>query len=175
MNIKSKIKKHDNEIKYSIVAIIFIVFVFIVTITFLEINLKYKGTTDVRNNYYDIKLLNPTIDYNTTSTIKIDNDTNTVSIKINDLNIYTKGNSFNIEMYNIGNIDATIGDIIINNIDTNVDKNKVDIKLSVNKNDSIDASEKKMLNILIKYNEIDPSDEDYFNFNINFYYREIVK
>ena len=175
MSFKSKLEKRKDEIKYSALILVFILFIFTITITFLEVNLRERGSSDIRNNYYDINMLNATIDFETTSKIKLDNDTGNIKILVNDLKEYVNGNSFSLELYNIGNIDAEINEILATYIDTNVDIDKVKVELSLNKGTIIKASEKKMLKIMIKYNEDKPSIEDFYNFNVQITYKEVKK
>lgn len=161
--------------KYSLVIFVFIVFVFFICFTYLELNYKIKGTGNIKNNYYDINFNNVMIDYETSTTVKIDNDNNTLSIKVNDLDKYTKGNSISVEMYNIGSIDALIKNINLVNIDTNVKSENVSINLSMKNDDIFYASEKKILNILIKYNNKEKIDNAYYNFDIKFDFNELDK
>ncbi len=169
-------EKSSKEIRiYAILVLVIVLFVFTVTFTFLEINIKEGGISNVSNNYYDINLLNATIDYKTTTTIKLDNEENIINVKVDDLNNYINGNSINFELYNIGNIDAEINSVIIGNIDTNIDKNNIIIETSLKKGIVLNASEKKMFNIYIKSNSNDYNIGDYYNFIIKLSYKEIIK
>ncbi len=174
MSIKSNIRKNSTLMKYIILTLVFIIFVFTITATYLIINLSEQGTSYVSNNYYDINMSNATIDFETTSKIKLDNDNDVINININDLDKYTKGNSFNIELYNIGNMSACINGIKITDIKSNIDIDLVDIDLSLEKGKIISASEKKILNVLVKYNEKNPEVDEYINFNIRITYKEII-
>lgn len=175
MSLLSKLKKRKEEITYIALILVFILFIFTVTITFLEINLREQGISDIRNNYYSIDMLNATIDFETTSKIKLDNEEKIIKVFVNDLNKYNNGNTFKLELYNIGNTDAEISDILVTYIDTNVEEDKVDVSLSLKKGMIIESSEKKTLSINIKYNENKPNINDYYNFDVKISYREVVK
>ena len=123
----------------------------------------------------DIVMQNATMDYETTSTIKLDNDEKIIEIKINDLYKYKNGNSINLELYNIGNIDAVVNNIKIIDVETSVNYDKIEINHNVKINDVIHAREEKIMNVLIKCIENNINENDYMNFKIVINYSEIKK
>ena len=173
MKVEEKINKNKKIILYSILVVSFIICIFISTYYYLNVRYKYKGEVNYTNSYYDVKVTDATIDYETTTKVIISDDV--IEVNIDDLYRYSNTNSINVELYNIGNIDAIISNIFISNIDTNVKRDDIKINLSLKNNDMINARSKKILRIDITNNSVDTDINDYLNFNINVNYREVVK
>lgn len=170
-----KIFKHKDFLNYSLVILAFSICMFSICYMILSLNMRDFGKTNILNNYYDVVMNNATIDYETTSTIKLDNDKKIIEIKIDDLYKYKNGNSINLELYNIGNMDAIISNMKIIDVETSVNRDKVEINSSIKINDVIEAREERIMNILIKCNENIIEEEDYLNFKISINYNEIRK
>ena len=92
----------------------------------------------------------------------------------NDLNKFKKTNSFSINLTNIGNIDAKIIDIRIENIFANIDTKNVNINLSLDKEDIIKGGETKKLNVEITYNGKDKIEQPYYEFSIKYVFDEVI-
>ena len=140
-------------ISYSISIVFLILFVFVLTYSYLNTNFSQKGNIDYKRKYYDIVFNNVTIDADTTMKVKLDSDSDTIKIKVEDLNEFRKANSFSIDLTNIGNINAIIKNIRILNTNSNVQLKDVNIDISTNVNDIINGGETKKLIICITYNK----------------------
>ena len=114
-------------ISYSISIVFLILFVFVLTYSYLNTNFSQKGNIDYKRKYYDIVFNNVTIDADTTMKVKLDSDSDTIKIKVEDLNEFRKANSFSIDLTNIGNINAIIKNIRILNTNSNVQLKDVNI------------------------------------------------
>ena len=107
-------------------------------------------------------------------TVKLDNENSTIQVKVPDLNQFKKTNSFSIDLTNIGNIDAKITDIRIENIFANIDTKNVNINLSLDKEGVIKGGETKKLNIEITYNGKDKIEQPYYEFSIKYVFDEVI-
>ena len=170
---ETRIYKNRLIILYSILLFSIIVFVFLITYIYLSNNYNEKGTVNINNKYYDVLINNVSIDNDSKTKVYIEDSK--INIDIPDLYKYKKTNSINVELYNIGNIDAKISNIELVNFDSNINIKNVDIKLSLNKEDIIYASSKKMLKIDITYNNPNSLETDNINFDIIIRYKEITK
>ena len=159
---------------YIIFILFFIVFIFIITYSYLNTNFNQKGNMNYKRKYYDIVYSNVTIDYDTTMKIKLDNDNDTISVRINDLNEFKKTNSFSVDLTNIGNINAIIQSIKIQNIQSNIEPKKVNIDISTKENDIIKGGETKKLIIRITYNETDKKEAPFYFFDIKYDFNEVI-
>ena len=121
------------------------------TYSYLNTNFSQKGNIDYKRKYYDIVFNNVTIDADTTMKVKLDSDSDTIKIKVEDLNEFRKANSFSIDLTNIGNINAIIKNIRILNTNSNVQLKDVNIDISTNVNDIINGGETKKLIICMEY------------------------
>lgn len=167
------IYKNKLIILYSILLFSVIIFVFLLTYIFLNNNYREKGTVDTNNKYYDVVINNVSIDYDSITKVNIKD--NKINIDIKDLYRYTRANSINIELYNIGSIDAKINNIELVNYSGNANINNIDVKMSLKKDDIIEAYSKKMFKIDITYKENNPLQTDNINFDIIIKYKEITK
>ena len=170
---ETRIYKNRLIILYSILLFSIIVFVFLITYIYLSNNYNEKGTVNINNKYYDVLINIVSIDNDSKTKVYIEDSK--INIDIPDLYKYKKTNSINVELYNIGNIDAKISNIELVNFDSNINIKNVDIKLSLNKEDIIYASSKKMLKIDITYNNPNSLETDNINFDIIIRYKEITK
>lgn len=161
-------------ISYSISIVFLILFIFVLTYSYLNTNFSQKGNIDYKRKYYDIVFNNVTIDADTTMKVKLDSDSDTIKIKVEDLNEFRKANSFSIDLTNIGNINAIIKNIRILNINSNVQLKDVNIDISTNVKDIINGGETKKLIICITYNKTSKIENPYYFFDIKYDFDEVI-
>lgn len=162
------------KITYALIILLFSILVLSLALYYLFNGFSIRGDANIIKKYYDIKLNNVSIDYETDITVKLDNENSTIQIKVPDLNQFKKTNSFSIDLTNIGNIDAKITDIRIENIFANIDTKNVNINLSLGKEDVIKGGETKKLNIEITYNGKDKIEQPYYEFSIKYVFDEVI-
>lgn len=161
-------------ISYSISIVFLILFIFVLTYSYLNTNFSQKGNIDYKRKYYDIVFNNVTIDADTTMNVKLDGDSDTIKIKVEDLNEFRKANSFSIDLTNIGNINAIIKNIRILNTNSNVQLKDVNVDISTNVNDIINGGETKKLIICITYNKTSEIENPYYFFDIKYDFDEVI-
>ena len=161
-------------ISYSISIVFLILFIFVLTYSYLNTNFSQKGNIDYKKKYYDIVYNNVTIDYDTTMKVKLDSENDTIKVRVNDLNEFKKANSFSIDLTNIGSINAKIKNIRILNIQSNVELQDVNIDISTAKDDIINGGETIKLIICIKYNGKKIIENPYYFFDIKYDFDEVV-
>lgn len=161
-------------ISYSISIVFLILFIFVLTYSYLNTNFSQKGNVDYKRKYYDIVYNNVTIDADTTMKVKLDNEKDTINIDIRNLNEFKKANSFSIDLTNIGNINAIISNIKIDNIHSNVSPKDVNVDISTNVNDIINGGETKKLIICITYNKTSKIENPYYFFDIKYDFDEVI-
>lgn len=159
--------------KYIIVIFAFILLICVVTITHLFIYYEKDGIVLVNKKYSDIVYSNLNIDYDTTMSVKINENQDAIKVSIPNLNEFKNGESFSLDVKNIGNIDVSITEANIMNIDTNVDKSKVKVDVSLLESNIIKGSESKKLNVNITYLDNDIKDKAYYNFVIKYVFEEV--
>lgn len=162
------------KITYALIILLFSILVLSLALYYLFNGFSMMGKADIIKKYYDIKLNNVSIDYETDMTVKLDNENGTIQVKVPDLNKFKKTNSFSIDLTNIGNIDAKIIDIRIENIFANIDTKNVNINLSLDKEDIIKGGETKKLNVEITYNGKDKIEQPYYEFSIKYVFDEVI-
>ena len=135
------------KITYALIILLFSILVLSLALYYLFNGFSIRGDANIIKKYYDIKLNNVSVDYETDMTVKLDNENSTIQVKVPDLNQFKKTNSFSIDLTNIGNIDAKITEIRIENIFANIDTKNVNINLSLDKEDVIKSGKTKKLNI----------------------------
>lgn len=162
------------KITYALIILLFSILVLSLALYYLFNGFSMMGKADIIKKYYDIKLNNVSIDYETNMTIKLDNENGTIQVKVPDLNKFKKTNSFSIDLTNIGNIDAKIIDIRIENIFANIDTKNVNINLSLDKEDIVKGGETKKLNVEITYNGKDKIEQPYYEFSIKYVFDEVI-
>ncbi len=162
------------KITYALIILLFSILVLSLALYYLFNGFSIRGDANIIKKYYDIKLNNVSIDYETDMTIKLDNENGTIQVKVPDLNKFKKTNSFSIDLTNIGNIDAKIIDIRIENIFANIDTKNVNINLSLDKEDIIKGGETKKLNVEITYNGKDKIEQPYYEFSIKYVFDEVI-
>lgn len=162
------------KITYALIILLFSILVLSLALYYLFNGFSIRGDANIIKKYYDIKLNNVSVDYETDMTVKLDNENSTIQVKVPDLNQFKKTNSFSIDLTNIGNIDAKIIDIRIENIFANIDTKNVNINLSLDKEDVIKGGEIKKLNIEITYNGKDKIEQPYYEFSIKYVFDEVI-
>lgn len=162
-----------DKTKYTILIFAFVILVCVVTITYLFIHYEKDGSVLVNKNYYDIVYSNLNIDYDTSMSVKINEDNDTIKVSIPDLNEFKKSESFSLDVKNIGNIDASISEVNIMNVDTNVPESKVKIDISLLESNVIEGSESMKLNVTITYLGDDTTLNPYYNFIIKYVFDEV--
>ncbi len=162
------------KITYALIVLLFSILVLSLALYYLFNGFSIRGDANIIKKYYDIKLNNVSIDYETDMTVKLDNENSTIQVKVPDLNKFKKTNSFSIDLTNIGNIDAKITDIRIENIFANIDTKNVNINLSLDKENIIKGGETKKLNVEITYNGKDKIEQPYYEFSIKYVFDEVI-
>ncbi|MDY6071441.1 MAG: hypothetical protein SPI44_00960 [Bacilli bacterium] len=162
------------KITYALIILLFSILVLSLALYYLFNGFSIRGDANIIKKYYDIKLNNVSVDYETDMTVKLDNENSTIQVKVPDLNQFKKTNSFSIDLTNIGNIDAKITEIRIENIFANIDTKNVNINLSLDKEDVIKGGETKKLNIEITYNGKDRIEQPYYEFSIKYVFDEVI-
>ncbi len=162
------------KITYALIILLFSILILSLALYYLFNGFSIRGDANIIKKYYDIKLNNVSVDYETDMTVKLDNENSTIQVKVPDLNQFKKTNSFSIDLTNIGNIDAKITDIRIENIFANIDTKNVNINLSLDKEDVIKGGETKKLNIEITYNGKDKIEQPYYEFSIKYVFDEVI-
>lgn len=162
------------KITYALIILLFSILVLSLALYYLFNGFSIRGDANIIKKYYDIKLNNVSVDYETDMTVKLDNENSTIQVKVPDLNQFKKTNSFSIDLTNIGNIDAKITDVRIENIFANIDTKNVNINLSLDKEDVIKGGETKKLNIEITYNGKDKIEQPYYEFSIKYVFDEVI-
>ena len=162
------------KITYALIILLFSILVLSLALYYLFNGFSIRGDANIIKKYYDIKLNNVSVDYETDMTVKLDNENSTIQVKVPDLNQFKKTNSFSIDLTNIGNIDAKITEIRIENIFANIDTKNVNINLSLSKEDVIKGGETKKLNVEITYNGKDRIEQPYYEFSIKYVFDEVI-
>jgi len=162
-----------NKLMYIIFVVILILFVSIITISYLLINYKEQGTFEYDKVYNEILLTNTIIDYDTTTSVKLNNEENNIHIDIPDLNEYKTLKTFSIDMENIGNTSVYISDIYYSNNVSNINTEYIKIDSSLKKGDIIKGNEIKRIYIDIKYNGNYKDIIPFYNFNINYSFEDV--
>ncbi len=161
-------------INYILSILFLIIFIFVITYSYLNTNFSQKGNIDYKKKYYDIVYNNVTIDYDTTMKVKLDSKNDTIKVRVNDLNEFKKANSFSVDLTNIGSINAKIKNIRILNIQSNVELKDINIDISTAKDDIINGGETIKLIICIKYNGKKIIENPYYFFDIKYDFDEVV-
>ena len=145
--------ENDQRIYY-LVIFMFIVFISAFIAFFIIKNVNIKGKVQIEKKYsnivYELK----------DSDLSLNNDL--VCIRMNNVK-----NELYFDIYNTGNKDITIDNTNINYVSTNMDKDKLNIKLSAEKDDVIKGGEVKRVVININYDD-SIKEDDYLNFDIKY-------
>ena len=145
--------ENDQRIYY-LVIFMFIVFISAFIAFFIIKNVNIKGKVQIEKKYsnivYELK----------DSDLSLNNDL--VCIRMNNVK-----NELYFDIYNTGNKDITIDNTNINYVSTNMDKDKLNIRLSAEKDDVIKGGEVKRVVININYDD-SIKEDDYLNFDIKY-------
>ncbi|NLC48173.1 MAG: hypothetical protein GX758_02285 [Tenericutes bacterium] len=160
------------RIMYSLIVLTSIGIVFVLTASYLFNNFDNQGTSTIKDRYYDILFSNVSIDFETSSYIKTNNEENTISVFIPDLTEFKQTKTFSVDLTNIGNIDASIDDYYIVDFDSNIDKTKVNIEVLLNKETVLIGGGARKVNIKVTYSPQKNDVEPYYNFTIKFIINE---
>src|SRR5574344_1753125 len=166
------VKVKEKKIIYSLFMVVFVGLIFSLTWAFLLTNFETQGTSNIVNKYYDMILSNSKINFDTSSSIKIDNEKSILIFTIPNLLEFKKSNSFDIDLTNIGNIDAVVSDYYIFNTESNINNINANVDISLEKGTIITGGETKKLNVKVTYNNLDKIESPYYNFSIKFLFNE---
>ena len=147
-----------NKIVYFLMLIIFMVFVIILNVVFFIRYSNTKGNVEITKKYYKITYISDN------DNVFVDDDK--VIINLSNENMTT---SFN--MYNIGNEKATIDSYIIDNFSSNLSKDKVSIKVSIDKDDTINGGENISNKVEVICNNCSFKENDYVKFNLKYFFK----
>jgi predicted transport protein len=156
------------------ITLLIVVLVFSITITYIVVQKTENGTGTIKTKYYDIFFSNPIIDFDSKMEVKVNNEKKKISLNIPDLNEFKEPNSFLIDVKNIGNLDAYVDNMFLNNIKSNIETENINIDISLVKDEIIKGSESKRLIITIKYKEQEIEETPYLNIDINYKFGEVV-
>lgn len=157
-------QKH--KIVYIITILLFIIAVFCMTFTYLIINKQMHGKVNINEKYFDIVFNNTYISYNSSASLKINNEEKTLHINIPNLNEIQSDNSFIVDITNIGNIDKEIY-TDVTNFYTNVSENDVLVDILLDNGNIIKGGETKRIRINVSYNNIKNITNPSLSFNVN--------
>lgn len=152
---------------------VFIILVFSITITRLLIKYDESGSFNTNKEFYDIRLSNARINFDTKSTIKINNEDKSIYFELSNLNDFITEKTFYIDLSNLGNKDVIVTNMYYSNINTNIKSDDVDIFVNIKNTDKILGGENKKLVVKVKYNGKKTNDESYYNFNINYNFEKV--
>lgn len=159
--------------KKLILSIFVVLLSFTVFIFSLAVFINYysnSGSMTLNKEYYSIIFNDISIDFDTSMSIKTDNDNNILYFNIPNLNEFKSERIISVNLVNIGNIDVYLDDYIIESTYKNIDTNNISITLSTD-DITINGGETKKINIKIKYNGHDnvniPFDEFYIKYKFN--------
>ena len=157
-----------NSLKYIILIIIFVACVAGITMSYLHIHYKKMGNVKIITKYYDI-VFNNVIIGDSDSSVKIDNDEDYLHIEIPK---FKNNTEIVLDAKNLGNMDAVIDSFSYTNIVTNMNKDFVKVTTSLSKDETIKGGEEKKLIIRI-VNNGEAVENPYYNFNINYVFKEV--
>ena len=156
----------NKYIKYIILIVVFIVLVVSVTMSILFTKYKEQGDFDLNRKKFEVVFSNVLVEKDNIK-VKLDNDNSSIHITTNEL---VGSEKIYLDIKNIANIDATIKNYSISNVDTNAKDGSVEVKVSTNMGDIIKKGETKKLIITINNNSKDK--DIHYNFNINYLFEE---
>lgn len=164
----------QNKLPYFMLYILASILVISITMTYIIIQKDENGAGMITTNYYDIMFTNTTIDFDSKIQVNIDDEKDKISINIPNINEYKNKNSFSVDVINIGNIDAYVENMYLNNISTDIETSNINLDISFVKDDVIKGSESKKIIISIEYTGEELKEETGFSFDINYKFTEVV-
>ena len=163
--------KHEH--KYIALIILFVILVFSICFTYVFIHYKEKGSIEVIKNYYEVNISNAKIDYESSMSIKINNEENYIHVDIPDLK-EKDVIEFSYDISNIGNVDLITEGYVITNLFSNVDTSNIDIKASLVKDEVLRGSDSKKIIVKVKYSGKNDKEIPHCSFNINYSFKELT-
>lgn len=157
--------------KYIILVLLFIVLVASITFTYLYIHYKDQGTGEFIKRYSEIKYSNINVNNESDLSVKLNETDNSFHIEIPSLS-YNEIKEFNIDVTNIGNIDVVSDNYQITNVVSNVSDKDIIITSTLNKDDVIKGGESKKIIVRVRYIGKNTEIIPYYNFNINYSFKE---
>lgn len=143
---------------YYLLVVSFVLFISVFISTFLVRNIYFEGETIVKRKYYELV-------YNIKDDrLSIKNDV--ISVKLN--NIEEK---LSFDIVNAGNIDVVVKNVDVNIINTNLNREALDIKLNLNKGDYIKGGEQKKVYISVNYDD-KLDDESFLDLKVKYSFGE---
>ena len=106
----------ESKLLYFILTITSLILVVILTCNYLFENYELNGKTKIIKEYNELVLNNIKMDYDTTTSIMLNNEEKEITIKIPNLNEYKNKNQIVFDLTNIGNKDIVIKETKIENI-----------------------------------------------------------
>lgn len=158
----------DNKIGYSLIVILIIFLIFSLTIINLKLKKEVNGSLICDQNYYDIIFSN--VDVNDNAEIKIKD--NIINVYIDNIKENNKI-SFLIDINNIGNLNAVVDSVYIDNIISKIPKNDVIINTSIEKDEIIMGGQAKKLLVEIEYIGNNELDNYNYKFDLNYLFKEV--
>ena len=155
---------------YILLIILFVLFIFGITMTHLYIKYSETGTVNVNKKYSDIIFTNTIIDYESDLSVKANSNDDSIHVEIPNLKEY-KEFEFSVDATNVGNVDTIVEGYSISNIVSNVNVSDISIETSLLKDEIIKGSVSKKIIIKVKY--LGKEKEPYINFNINYLFNEV--
>ena len=158
----------ENKLLYFILTITSLILVIILTCNYLFEHYELNGKTKIIKEYNELVLNNIKMDYDTTTSIMLNNEKKEITIKIPNLNEYKNKNQIVFDLTNIGNKDIVIKETKIENISSNVLLNYLSVDTSIKKYTLIKGEETEKVTIDISYLNKTNMKQPYYNFNIKF-------
>ncbi|MGM9878251.1 MAG: hypothetical protein ACI33S_06365 [Bacilli bacterium] len=164
---KSK-KNNNKKYIYIIMLCIFIVLVFSITATYLNIFKESRGNALVVKNYYGIIFSNVT----TNDDLSVRINGNVIDVQVDNINSLLTPKIFYVDVTNIGNQNVEVDGIYISNMSNSDIGNNVTVDTSMLKNDILKGSEQKKLKVKISYIGLSQENKSY-KFSINYLFKEV--
>lgn len=158
----------ESKLLYFILTITSLILVVILTCNYLFENYELNGKTKIIKEYNELVLNNIKMDYDTTTSIMLNNEEKEITIKIPNLNEYKNKNQIVFDLTNIGNKDIVIKETKIENISSNVLLNYLSVSTSIKNYTLIKGGETKKVTIDISYLNKTNMKQPYYNFNVKF-------
>lgn len=147
-----------NKMIYYLILIIFMVTIIIFNATFFIRYSTSNGKVNIIKKYYEI------VNLTDHDNVYIHDDRVSVSLKDGEMKT-------SYIMYNIGNKNAIIDNYVIENINTNLDKNNIKINVSLKENDIVNGRE-NVINIIEAFcDKCSFKENDYVNFDIKYFFK----
>lgn len=157
-----------NKLLYFILTITSLVLVVILTCNYLFENYELNGKVKIIKEYNELVLSNVKMDYESTTSVVLDNKTKKAIIKIPNLNEYKDTNQILFDLVNIGNKDIIIKETKIEAISSNAALNYLTVNTSIKNYTLIKGGETKKVKIDVTYLNKTNMELPYYNFSVKF-------